>query len=131
MPAYARWSIAATVRDLEARLQATGRSASFDPSLVDPPGVWIQPRRVTDYHLAGGGTVNAWLFLIVGNLEFHAALAALDDLLAALDDLDVPTAGGIDGDLDLLATVILPANPTTPLPAYRIAVDLDLMEMTP
>jgi hypothetical protein len=83
------YSIAATVTALEDRMQLAGYSASMDPERVNPPGVWLSPRTVTDRTLAGGGSLVLWLYLIAPNVAAHQALALLDDLLEGLDDLDL------------------------------------------
>jgi hypothetical protein len=123
------YSVAATVTALEARLTAAGYAASVDPEQLNPPGVWLQPRTVTDRTLDGGGELLVWLYLIAPNVEAHRALALLDDLLDGLADLDL-AAADTDPDIDLTAAVVLPSG-SNPLPAYRLAVLTDLVETTP
>jgi hypothetical protein len=120
------YSIAATVTDLEGRLQVAGYSASLDPERVNPPGVWLSPRTVTDRTLDGGGSLVLWLYLIAPNAEYHAALTLLDDLLDGLVELDLAADDG-DPDVDLAAAVALPGG-SAPLPAFRLAVTTDLLE---
>jgi hypothetical protein len=119
-------SIAEAIAVLVAKLKEVGFQADVDPALlhVSPNGVWVQPREVRDYTLGGGATLVCWLYLIVGNLETENALAQLDDLLAGVLALVDPSS--FDNVVDLTAAVLLPASPSTPLPAYRVAVDLDL-----
>lgn len=121
------YSIQATALRLEARMKAAGYVASIDPEQVYPPGVWIQPRTVTDRDLHGGGELVVWLYLLAPNVETHDALRVLDDLLSGLDELDVAVDPD-DPDVDLTAAVALPSSPSTPLPAYRLAVRTDLVE---
>lgn len=107
-------------------LQQAGFRASVDPDqlLVDPVGVWVQPRAIRDYTLTGGATLVTWLYLVCANTETPRAQELLDDALAGVLTLVDPA--DTDDVIDLAAAVVLPTNPTTPLPAYRVAVDLDL-----
>jgi hypothetical protein len=123
------YSIAATVTGLQDRLRAAGYTADLDPERLDPPGVWLQPRTVTDRALDGGGSLVLWLYLIAPNVDAHRALQLLDDLVEGLPELDLAADDG-DPDLDLTAAVVLPTNPSAPLPAFRVAVTLDLQETT-
>jgi len=107
-------------------LRAAGFRASVDPDelVTDPGCVWVQPREIRDYTLAGGGTLLVWLYLIVANVETTQAMLLLDDTLAGV--LPLVTVADSDDVIDLSSAVILPSNPTNPLPAYRLSVDLDL-----
>jgi hypothetical protein len=119
-------SIATACQVLVARLTAAGFRAAVDPDqvVVDPAGVWVQPREIRDYTLGGGATLQVWLYLIVANVETGQALTLLDDLLAGVLPLIDPSS--VDAVVDLAAAVILPTNPSAALPAFRVAVDLDL-----
>jgi hypothetical protein len=113
--------------ELVGLLRAVGFGAAIDPEqlVTDPACVWVQPREIRDRTLDGGATLVVWLYLIVANVETGQAMTLLDDALAgvlALDDL-VPSDS--DDVIDLSAAVLLPGN-STPLPAYRVAVDLEL-----
>lgn len=66
-----------------------------------------------------------WLYLIIANLETPRAMELLDDSLEGVLELGL-SLSDTDEAIDLAAAVILPNDPTTPLPAYRLAVDLDL-----
>lgn len=112
--------------DLAERLKAPdiGLEAGIDPEALNAPCVWITPRQIHDYTLAGGATLVAWCYLIAPNTDTPNAMALLDDTLAGL--LQVASVAASDSLIDLAAAVVLPANPTTPLPAYRVAVDLEL-----
>lgn len=101
-----------------------GLSADIDPGALNPPCVWVQPRQIRDRRLGGGATLVAWCYVISGSTDTAAAMGALDDALAPL--LEVVDVAESDDVIDLAAAVILPTNPGTPLPAYRVAVDLDL-----
>jgi hypothetical protein len=111
---------------LVARLRQAGFAADVDPERLsaDTACVWVQPRTLAGWRLDGGAELTAWLYLVVPNVETSHALALLDDALTGVLDLDLPLSS--DDSIDLAAAIVLPANPGTPLPAYRLAVDLDL-----
>lgn len=115
---------------LVADLKAAGLTGShYDPERVDPPAAaWIQPRAIRDVTLGGGGTLVVWIYLLAvpGEREGVAeTLGKLDDALAVLDELGLALDDS-DGDaVDLTAAVLLPER-QTPLPAFRLAVELDL-----
>jgi hypothetical protein len=112
-------------------LKAAGFSgAHYDPEKVSlPGGVWVQPRTVHDYTLAGGGTLTVWLYLLAGvandeDNETDDHLSKLDDSLQGIAEMGLALAD-TDDQMDLAAALLLPGY-TTPLPAYRLAVDIDL-----
>lgn len=112
---------------LAATLKGEGfGSVSVDPADLDPANVaiWLQPRSIADLRLGGGGTLTAWCYLIGPNLETRQVMALLDDALSTVLALDVVSLSA-DEAVDLAAAVLLP-HTTTPLPAYRLAIDLDL-----
>lgn len=111
-------------RELVSDLQAAGVSASLERTATDTPGVWVSPQTVDVRTLSGDGTARVHLNLVVsdsGDVDAHEALCALLD-----DVLDTPVFGAH----------LVPAEPVdtswalvirdTPLPAYRLAVDIDL-----
>jgi hypothetical protein len=121
-------AIGSALAELRADLEAAGFDrVSVDPEklVTDPGCIWLQPRQVRDVTLGGGGTLVVWCYLIVGNHETEHAIELLDDALAGVFAAGVALSD-TDEAIDLAAAVILPGNPTTPLPAYRVAVDLDL-----
>jgi hypothetical protein len=111
--------------ELVEQLKAAGfPGSSIDPAEVNPPAaVYVQPRAIDALTLGGGGRLLVWLYLIVPDVEAAQALSMLDDGLAGLLDLDLDLAE--DTPIDLNAAIVLP-HTTTPLPAYRVAVHLDL-----
>jgi hypothetical protein len=117
--------IAAACAELVGTLKADGFAVSLDPAELpaDVACVWVQPREVRDYTLAGGARLVVWLYLIVPNVETAAALRLLDDALEGV--LERYSPADSDDLIDLTASVLLP-HTTTPLPAFRVAVDLDL-----
>lgn len=119
--------IAEACGELVADLRTADFRADVDPAnlVTDPGCIWVQPRSVSELTLGGGGTLMVWLYLIVADVETTQAMLLLDDTLAGVLELDLAFAG-TDPVIDLAAAVILPSNPTKPLPAYRVAVELDL-----
>ncbi len=119
-------TVTAATAELVALLRAAGFAASVDPAELNPnPAcVWVQPRDIRDRTLGDTATLVVWCYLIVGNTETPDALRLLDDALAGLLELADPADS--DDVIDLTAAVILPGNPGTPLPAFRMATDLDL-----
>lgn len=119
--------IAAACAELVGRLKAAGfASVDVDSSLIgpDPVCVWVNPRQVSEWTLPGGSSLLVWVYLIAGNVETPDALALLDTWLSRL--LEVCDPADSDPVVDLSAPVILPGNPHTALPAFRVAVDLEL-----
>jgi hypothetical protein len=120
-------TVKAACSELVELLKAAGYVAATDPeALHAAPGcVWVQPRQILDPTLGGGATLVAWLYLIVANTETDRAMELLDDALGGLLELGLPLSES-DDSIDLTAAVALPSAPSQPLPAYRLAVDLDL-----
>lgn len=114
--------LAPVLEQFVARLREAGFVAATDPSLLDvnPAAVWVQPRELLDNRQ----TLRVWCYLIVANTEPDRVRELLDDALDGLLELVEPLPAD-DDVIDLAAGVVLPAGPT-PLPAYRVAVDLDL-----
>lgn len=100
----------------------------YDAEKVDPPAaVWFQPRAIRDLTLGGGGTLLVWVYLLALPAEDDDAaqvFGKLDDALDGFLDLGLPLADEEDA-VDLMASVLLPGR-QIPLPAYRLAVELDL-----
>jgi hypothetical protein len=118
-------TISAAVGDLVGQLRADGYNASLDPAQLsaDTACVWVSPREVRGWTLAGGARCLVWLYLIVPNVEYADALRLLDDALDGVLDRYGPAED--DDTVDLTTAVTLP-HTTTPLPAFRVAIDLDL-----
>jgi len=122
-------NVAAACTALVARIKAAGfDSVSVDPEELNPSCVWVQPRGITDVRLNGDATLEVWLYAIVPNVDTLHAMTLLDDALAGLLSLDLPFAD-VATPVDLAAAVLLPNN-SAALPAYRLAVDLELSEET-
>lgn len=120
-------AIALALEEFAGHLRTAGYgSVSVDPAALDPNpvAIWLQPRTVHDLTLGGTGSLTVWCYLIAGNLDVDQVLGLLDDALSGLLELDEVAVA--DGDaVDLAAAVLLP-HTTTPLPAFRVAVDLDI-----
>lgn len=112
------------------QLKTAGLTGShYDPERVSPPAAaWVQARAIRDITLGGGATLVVWIYLLAlpGEDEGVAEVfGKLDDALAVLDELGL-SLDDTDGDaVDLTAAVLLPDR-QTPLPAFRLAVELDL-----
>jgi hypothetical protein len=89
------------------------------------PGAWVQARQVDQLRPAGGGNLQAYVWLIAPDTGTGPALDTLADLLdVALAVLEPSTWA--DGEvIDTGQAVVLP-HTATPLPAFRLAVDIDI-----
>lgn len=120
-------AVGVACRELVRQLRDADFSATLDPELLDPPAVWVQPRTIHDLTLGDSAALTVYLWSVVGNFDAEHALELLDDglagLLAVLDDHDVAFAD-VDDPI-VFGPVQLPGQ-SVALPAYRIAVDLDL-----
>lgn len=118
-------TVGAALDEFVGQLRDAGFSADVDPERLNlaPGAVWVQPREVRD-RLKDSATLVVWLYLIVQGQETGHAITLLDDALEGV--LELVDLADSDDVVDLSAAVLLPANPSTPMPAYRLAVDLDL-----
>jgi hypothetical protein len=123
-------AVGAACAELLALLKGAGFGGSaIDPAELNPPGaVWIQPQDIHDLDLSGGGELTVWLYLIAPDTDYVHSMTLLDDglegLLELLDETGISLAD-TDPPIDLKAAILLPDTPS-PLPAYRLAVDLEL-----
>ncbi len=129
--------VRAALDRLVADLKGIGLTGShYDPELVDPPAAaWVERRTIRDLTLGGGGTLVVWLHLIAVPTDDDSdgdVVGKLDDALSGVLDMPGLTLSDDDGEdvVDLNAAVLLPGR-AAPLPAYRLAVDLDLQEFAP
>lgn len=113
-------ALAVALDELRAELTAAGVPAAVDENDVPVPGAWIAPQSVR-YDRLSGSTWRVDVFLIVGAMSSGPAVAALDALHARV----VPKVLTPDADATVTA-VALPFDPSTPLPALRLPVDLNL-----
>jgi hypothetical protein len=119
-------TVSAACGDLVGVLKAAGfTGSSVDPAEVNPPAaVYVQPRSIGGLTLGGGVRLLVWLYVIAPDVDPVHAMRLLDDGLAGLLDLDLDLADD-EEPIDLNAAIVLP-HTTTPLPAYRLAVHLEL-----
>jgi hypothetical protein len=108
--------------DLADDLTAAGVPASVDRSKVSTPGAWVTPASLDTLSLGGDGTARVDVVLVVAPGSDTATLTALADLLdRAMAGAQLVAAEPVDTSWVLQ----LPHSPT-PLPAFRLPVDLDL-----
>jgi hypothetical protein len=100
-------------------LAGAGVPASLDPASVQLPGAWITARSIDQMTMRGGGRLTYHLYLIAPAVPTLQALDILNGLYdAALPVIDPVTE---EGDIvDLAQSVLLPSNPGTALPAFRL-----------
>jgi hypothetical protein len=104
------------------RADAGGLVVSTDPGRVDRGGGWLSPREAVAADFAGGYEVTAWLYLVAADVDEPTARAQLS---ASLDAVG-PLVDLVDDEpIDLAASIALPNNPTTRLPAYRLVITID------
>ena len=108
---------------LRDQLAGAGIPASLTPGEVRTPGAWVTATSVPldSLTLDGHGSLRARVWLIAPDV---AAMQAWDEL-GKLLDLAL-TVVGPDADIAVNQAVTLPHTPSTPLPAFRLDVDLPL-----
>lgn len=112
-----------TVRDT---LTAAGVKAAVNAGQVRTPGVWVTAEGIELDRLAvDAGTVHARLVLIVPASDDERAWEALTALAADVTDALAAAELFTGGDIDV-ENVALPDNPTQPLPAWALSLDLDV-----
>lgn len=101
---------------------AAGVNTSVDPAALVPPGIWVVAREIPEdaWTLAGPAYVNAYLYLIAGDVGTPEAHDILGAMLAKVLTVVTP-----DGPINTAMAITLADNPT-PLPAYLVPVRLDL-----
>lgn len=110
---------------LAAAITAAGVPATYDENEVGVPGAWLRAMPIKyDAQLLDGttsSTARVDVYLIVGAGSTGPAQKALAELYDQIvPDLLVPD------DAAEWTAVALPSDPTTPLPALRLPVDLNL-----
>lgn len=117
------YRLVAACRQLAADLTAVGIPADVERTRVRAPGAWITPQSVDITTLAGGGTARVHVVLVApDNGEF----AALEQLAELLDQFLATGHCWADGEtVDTAWAAVIGPN-SSPVPAFRIPVDLDL-----
>lgn len=97
-----------------------GIPTSLEPAQVQVPGAWVSFAQASAETMSGYA-LRFNVFLIVGAAESQLqTMDALARLLARALDVVEP-----EDDSPIIATTVtLPTNPATPLPAYRLVVDV-------
>jgi hypothetical protein len=97
-----------------------GISTSLEPSQVQLPGAWVSFAQASAETMSGYA-LRFNVFLIVPAYESQLqVMDALAGLLAKALDVIEP-----EDDQPITATAVtLPTNPATPMPAYRVVVDV-------
>lgn len=117
--------LASELAGLADAITAAGVAASYDENDVAVPGAWLRamPIKYDARTLSGGAssTARVDVFLIVG----AGSTGPAQDALAELYDQVVPDVLVPDADAEW-TSVALPSDPSTPLPALRLPVDLNL-----
>lgn len=106
------------VSDLVEALNGYGVPAASDPQDLNPPAVWVQLVSVAHDRLDGGGTFRLRLYLVAPDAGTDAALDTFDEWLPRVLAVVTPNT---DTDTEA-ASVYLPDNPSTPLPALQLTV---------
>jgi len=113
----------AACRALAVDLTEAGIPADVERARVNPGGAWVAPQSVDLTTLSGSGTVRVHVILVAadnGDVSSHLTLAGLLDVCLS-DPVRLVPAEPVDTGW---AVVLLHSQ--TPLPAYRLPVDLDL-----
>lgn len=118
--------IATALAGLAAQLTAAGVPASVEPGQVPVPGAWVQLQTIDGITLDGSLIGSAWVYLVAadtGTVPAHDVLGGLLDLVLDSDGVVVNIG---EGDVvDTAQAVALP-HTASPLPAYRLTVDLTI-----
>lgn len=106
---------------------ALGKPASTDPGRVDRGGAWVRPRSAAPSNMAGDWLVRLDVYLVAADTDEPTArrrlTASLDKVLDVVDLVEDDSE-----PIDLAASLALPNNPTTRLPAFRLLVEVDTVD---
>lgn len=115
--------IVPALADLVDLLTDAGVKATTDRDKLPVPGAWVHPEKVVPLHTLTGDDDAARLrvsvLLVARDTGDASALQVLAGLLELVLEVLTP-----DEDPDL--SVILPRPGESPLPAFRLTVDLDI-----
>lgn len=102
------------LQDVADLLTGAGLRAALDPQDVDPPGAWVTLEEFSQRTVRGDLRVTAAVYLIAPNVDYRRAMEQLAQLFNLARTVLTP-----DGPVRAQG-VILPADPTQPLPALRL-----------
>lgn len=112
-------SLVPALEELAQELTAAGVRATTDRGRLSVPGAWVTPGTAATRSLAGDGRARVSVLLIA---PASADLEALKTLCGLLD----LTLGVIRPAEDVDTSVLFPRPNADPLPAFRVAVDVQL-----
>jgi hypothetical protein len=112
-------SVKTAVTDLVEAFNAYGVPAASDPQDLNPPAVWVQLASIAHDRLDGGGTFRLRCYLVAPDTGTDAALDTFAEWLPKVLAVVQPNT---DTDTEA-ASVYLPDNPSTPLPALQLTVN--------
>lgn len=107
------------VEDLVTLLRAQGLRADTDPGKVNVPGAWVTVESITYQGLGLVPTLSVVVYLVTGDKDHRRAM----ETLAGLHNQAIPAVLIPDGPV-VPQGLILPSNPSQPLPALRVPVTL-------
>lgn len=93
--------------------------ATLDPGELNTPGVWVTLEQVTVANLRHDSRVSAVLYLVAQDQDYQRAYLALQTIYNAI----VPAVLTPDGPVTPQG-LLLPQDPSNPLPALRVPVNL-------
>jgi hypothetical protein len=105
--------------DLASTLTAAGIPASVERAKVRTPGAWISPQTRDITTLDGSGSAAVDVILVVGDHGELTSLKALDEMADKVVALGLALTEPVDTAYALTLT-------SSPLPAFRVPVELDL-----
>jgi len=100
-------------------LDAAGVKATLDRSRLPVPGAWVTPASAAQLTLGGGARLTVHVLLVAQDSGEGEALATLSGLLDLTLEAITP-----DGDVD--TSVVLARPNLSPLPAFRVPVNIDI-----
>jgi hypothetical protein len=107
------------LQDLVTLIRAQEVRADTDPAKVTTPGAWVTVENIRYVSLGREVVLDAVVYLVAPDRDHRRAM----DTLAGLHNAIIPSVLVPDGPV-VPQGLILPDNPTHPLPALRVPVTL-------